>query len=153
VIKEDIYKQLNDARKEKDTSKLNLLGYIYGEIQKKEREGKTTIEFDDDKVIALLKAHIKKAKGNVELYAQSNETEKAAQEQSEIDILETFLPEQISEADLKVAVQAVIDSGVEPEMKNMGKIIGAVRAQFKAKGQEQAVDGKLLSDVVKASLA
>jgi len=64
------------------------------------------------------------------MYKQGNRVDLAEKEQAEIDVIATFLPKQLSESEMKEKIQAVINSTGATSIKDMGKVMGALKAQY-----------------------
>jgi uncharacterized protein YqeY len=104
-------------------------------------------ELNDEQVLAVIIRESKKRQEAAELYKNASETERADRELSEKAILDKYLPEQMDEDQLKGIVEAEIGELTEPSIRDMGKIIGAVRAQTGA-----AADGAVIARLVKEQL-
>lgn len=112
------------------------------------KEGKRESGLDDDAVARLLTKQVKQRRESIELYNQAGATDKAAVEQAEIDCIEKYLPEAMSEDDIKVLVDRVVASASEVSMQQMGQIIGQVKAQAGS-----AADGAVIARLVKERLS
>ncbi len=84
----------------------------------------------DDAILRLLQSMIKQRREAIQLYRDGNRTELAEKEQAEIDIIEQFLPEQMSEEDMAAAVQGVIDETGAGSIKEMGRVMGALKEKY-----------------------
>ncbi len=84
----------------------------------------------DDAILGLLQSMIKQRREAIQLYRDGNRTELAEKEQAEIDIIERFLPEQMSEEDMAAAVQGVIDETGAGSIKEMGRVMGALKEKY-----------------------
>jgi len=104
-------------------------------------------KIDDSVIQAVLGREAKKRQEAAELYAGASETERQQKELAEKAIIDSYLPEQMSESEVKAIVQEEVAKLGQPTLKDMGQIIGAVRD--KTKGQ---ADGALIARLVKESL-
>ena len=84
----------------------------------------------DDAILRLLQSMIKQRREAIQLYRDGNRTELAEKEQAEIDIIERFLPEQMSDEDMAAAVQGVIDETGAGSIKEMGRVMGALKEKY-----------------------
>ncbi len=84
----------------------------------------------DDAILRLLQSMIKQRREAIQLYRDGNRTELAEKEQAEIDIIERFLPEQMSDEDMAAAVQGVIDEAGAGSIKEMGRVMGALKEKY-----------------------
>lgn len=122
-----------------------MLRAVNGAIATEEKSGKTATEFDDAKVEALLAREVKKRRASAAEYLSVGAQERAQREAWEADFLAGYLPEQLSEDDVRTVVRDVLagNSGA-----NMGLIMKAAMAQLKGKA-----DGKLVKQIVSEELA
>ncbi len=103
-------------------------------------------ELSDDEIISVISTEAKKRKDAAAAFTKGGRSELANQEQKELAILEKYLPEQVTEEEIKKIVQEVIEQ-LTPEKRQMGLVMKTVMP--KLKGQ---ADGKIVSRIVKESL-
>jgi uncharacterized protein YqeY len=130
---------MKDAMKNKDEALLRGLRAIKAEIIKAKTEPGANGEISEDGEMKLLQKLVKQRKDSLAIYEQQNRSDLAAKESEEIAIIEKFLPAQMSEEDVKAAVQAIVTE--------LGKVMGV--ATKKLAGQ---ADGKVISAMAKAIL-
>ena len=82
----------------------------------------------DDDVLSMLRGMVKSRRESVELYQQGNRPELAAKEEAEIAVIEGFLPQQMSEADLTAAVEEAVEAAGAASVKDMGRVMAALKA-------------------------
>jgi len=140
-LKQQIQEDIKNALKQRETDKLSVLRLVMDSIIKKEKEIKK--ELTDDDVLKLLMSAVKKGKDSIAQFEQGNRQDLVAKEQRELDVLKTYLPEQMSEDEIKAIVQKVINSGAD----NMGEVMKQVMPQLQGRA-----DGKLVTDIVKQLL-
>ena len=141
TLKEKINADYISAFKAKNTIAKNLLSVIKGEIQTIEKNSGVE-NMSDEEVIKILKKTVKSLK-------ETNASFPSTQTAEELFIAESYLPKQMSEDEIRVAVDAIISSmRTTLTIKEMGKVMG----QFNAKYAGLA-DGKLVSQVVKEALS
>ena len=146
MIKEKLQKDVKDALKSGDRKKLMVLGMVLAAIKNKEIEKRT--ELTDEDVIGIISSEIKKRKDSVEQYEKGGRPELADGEKREVEMLMTYMPEQMSEEDVRNEVKKTIaETGIR-DMKEMGKLIGAVMVKVKGK-----TDGQVVSRIVKEELS
>lgn len=133
-LQKEINSDLITAMKAKDTTTLNVLRVLKGEIQRAEQSSNGKIELSDADIVKLVKKSIDGI----------NET---GGDQSEIVVLERYMPKQMSESEIVTLVTSLITTNGYNSPKDMGKIMGYFNQNHG--GQ---YDGKLLSEVVKNSL-
>ncbi len=102
----------------------------------------------DEDVLAMLRSMVKSRRESIDLYRQGNRPDLAAKETAEIEIIETFLPQQMDDASMQQAVaDAIAETGAQG-IKDMGKVMTALRARHAA-----ALDMSRAGPLVKARLA
>lgn len=116
---------------------------LYEEIASKKREA----GLSDAEIENVIAREVKKRKESASIYLENNRKEAADQELKEAAIMEEYLPEKISEAELIKKIDDKIKELEVSDIKGMGKVIGALKSELGS-----AVDGKLLSDKVKEKL-
>ncbi len=102
---------------------------------------------DEDETLSMLQSMIKQRRESIVMYEKGGRAELAEQEAVEIGIIQTFLPEQMDEAAVSAAVQEVISELSATSLKDMGKVMGAVKTQLAGKA-----DMGQVSAAVKAGL-
>ena len=150
MLREDINKALTDAMKAKDERKVSTLRMVNSSLKNADIEarGASKPQLDDAAVLALLQKMIKQRQESVELYKKGNRPELVKQEEEEIAIISGYLPKQMSDAEMGAAIDAAIKDTGAAGMKDMGKVIGALRGKYA--GQ---MDMAKASAAVKAKLA
>jgi uncharacterized protein YqeY len=102
----------------------------------------------DDDIIAMLRGMVKSRRESVELYTQGNRPELAAKEEAEIGVIESFLPRQMDETSMRRAVADAIAETGAASIKDMGKVMAALRAKHAAR-----LDMAKAGPMVKAGLS
>ncbi len=105
-------------------------------------------EIKEDDEVKLLQKLIKQRKDSLEIYEQQKRTDLAQKEQEEIQIIEKFLPKQLSADELKTVISKIITDLGASSPADMGKVMGVATKQLAGKA-----DGKTISSVVKELLA
>jgi hypothetical protein len=146
MIKDKLQQDVKDALKSGDSKKRMVLGMVLSAIKNKEIEKKG--ELSDDDVVAVISTEIKKRKDSVEQYEKGGRPELAEQEKKEAEMLMTYMPEQMSEEDIRNEVKKTITETGIKDIKEMGKLIGAVMVKVKGKA-----DGQVVSRLVKEELS
>ena len=146
TLKAQIYDDMKSAMKSGDKDRLKVVRLILAAI--KQIEVDTRTEMDDPTVLAVLNKMVKQRRDSVSQFQDGNRDDLAAIELAEIVVLEDYLPEQLSDAELDQMVdKAVADTGAET-IRDMGKVMGQVKAQAQGRADMAAVGAK-----VKARLA
>ena len=110
-------------------------------------QGKRDEGIDDAEVKKIIAREIKKRRESIKLYEENNRPELAEPEKEEIAVLEKYLPQMMSEADITTLVDSVIAGMGDVSMAQMGQVIGAVKAKA-----GNAADGALVARIVKEKL-
>ncbi len=139
---------MKDAMKAKAEGTLRGLRAIKAEIIKAKTEPGAGGIITAEGELKLLQKLVKQRKDSLEIYTQQNREDLAIKESEEITVIEQFLPKQLSEADLKVAIAAIITSVGATSAADMGKVMGVASKQLAGKA-----DGKTISAVVKDLLS
>ncbi|MBN9608078.1 MAG: GatB/YqeY domain-containing protein [Actinobacteria bacterium] len=152
-LKTRIRADLTTAMKARDTLTTGTLRMALAAITNAEVAGEVAKELTDLEVTAVITKEVKKRHESIEIYRSAGRDELADKESAEAEVLERYLPQQLSDDELAALVAGVVSSMTEPSgeapgMKQMGAVIKAV----KAKAGAQA-DGARVATAVKAALA
>ena len=149
MLRDDINSAVKDAMRAKDERKLSTLRMVNSTIKNADIEarGQSKPPLSDGDILGVLQKMIKQRQESVELYDKGGRAELAAQEREEIAIITTYLPKQMSDDDIKAAIAAVIAETNAAGIKDMGKVIAALKLKFA--GQ---MDFAKASGMVKATL-
>ena len=142
---EQMKKDNLNARKEKDTTTSNLLSVLIAEIEKGAKDDGNR-EVNNKDILAALKKFSKGAKESITALEKAGRD--TSQVKQEIEILERYLPKQMSETELRKAIATIVEVLTEKSPKMMGKIM----AELKAK-HEGSYDGKMASQIAKEFLS
>jgi uncharacterized protein len=150
MLRDDINNAVKEAMKAKEERRLGTLRMVNSTIKNADiaarGEGKPPLS--DADLLAVLQKMIKQRQEAVELYDKGGRAELAAQEREEIAIISAYLPKQMSDDEVKAAISAIITETGAAGIKDMGKVIGALKAKYT--GQ---MDFAKASSLVKAALA
>jgi uncharacterized protein YqeY len=146
-LEEQVMAEMKDAMKNKNEAALRGLRAIKAEIIKAKTEPGAGGAITADGEIKLLQKMIKQRRDSLEIYQQQNRTDLAQKEQEEMDIIEKFLPAQMSEVELKLALQEMIAELGANSPADMGRVMGAATKKLAGRA-----DGKAISVAVKALL-
>jgi uncharacterized protein YqeY len=143
--------QLKQAIHAKDEIAVSTLRLIIAAMKDRDiaARGKGNWEgISDDEILAMLQSMIKQRHESIRMYEAAGRKELAEREASEIRIIETFLPAQLSEDEINAAIEAAVTEVSATGIKDMGKVIGALKAKYT--GQ---MDFSKVSQIVKTRLA
>ena len=133
MIREQLKNALIEALKSKNEKRTATIRLINAAIKDKDIEARpkgVLNGIDDQAVFALLQSMVKQRKESIALYMQGNRQDLVESEQAEIDIISEFLPKQMSEEEVKAAIQAVISEVQAASVKDMGKVMGALKTKY-----------------------
>ena len=149
MLREAINNAVKDAMKAKEERKLSTLRMVNSTIKNADIEarGLGKPPLSDGDLLAVLQKMIKQRQEAVELYDKGGRPELATQEREEIAVISAYLPKQMSDDDVKTAIASAISETGAAGMKDMGKVIAALRAKYA--GQ---MDFGKASGLVKAAL-
>jgi len=147
-LEQKIMGDLKTAMLAKDEKALRSLRAIKAAILLAKTSEGAGGELKEDDEIKLLQKLVKQRKDSLEIFQQQNRTDLAQKEQEEIEIIEKFLPKQLSADDLKSEVSAIISEVGASSPADMGKVMGAATKKLAGKA-----DGKTISALVKELLS
>ncbi len=146
-LKADILDHIKVAMKAKDSKKLEVLRFVNAEIKNKEIQMRPN-EISEDDVMQVLKKYLKQRKEAAAQFAEAGRQDLVDKEAYEASVIEAYLPEMLTEDQLKPIVEEVVKATGASSMKDMG----AVMKEVLEKAGAQA-DGKMVSTLVRAALA
>ncbi len=138
-ILQQIDTDFQQARKDQNQDALSTLRLILAAL--KYERIKKMVDLTEDDVIKILKTETKKRKESIVEYEKGNRQDLVAKEQTEIKIIDKYLPAQLSEDEIKVKVRAILSSLEDKD--NAGKVMGKVMAEMKGQA-----DGTLVRKIV-----
>lgn len=148
ALEQNVNEQLKQAMLAKDEKRLRGLRAIKAAIIIAKTAEGAGGQVSADEEIKMLQKLVKQRKDSLEIYQQQNRADLAQKEQEEIEVIEAFLPKQLSEDELKEALTKIIADTGASSPADMGKVMGAATKQLAGKA-----DGKTISAMVKALLA
>jgi uncharacterized protein YqeY len=146
-LKEKIIADMTAAMKAKDAARTSTLRMVKAAIMNREKEGGDALT--DDDVMKLLRSQVKQRRDSVDQYRAAGRQELVDKEQAEIGIIESYLPQAASEAEIQQAVDAAVAQTGAASMKDMGAVMKAAMASLADKN----ADGRAVSEAVKKKLA
>lgn len=133
MIREKITESLKEAMKAKNEAATMTIRMINAGIKQKDIDvarPRGDQQISDDEILALLQGLIKSRRESVALYQQGNRQDLVEKENNEIAIIEGFLPKQLSDDEVKAAVKNLIASTGAAGIKDMGKVMAAIKTQY-----------------------
>jgi uncharacterized protein len=148
AIREELTSELKAAMKGGDKRRVETIRLVNAALKDRDIEargqGKT---LSDDDILALMQKLIKSRQESVEIYDKAGRVDLATQEREEIAVIQSFLPQPLSEAETEAAITAAIAETGASSIKDMGKVVGVLRANYAGR-----MDIAKASAVVKAKL-
>lgn len=145
TLKSRINDEMKAAMRARDKPRLGAIRLIQAEIKRIEVDER--IEVDDERLLVVLDKMCKQRRDSITQYEQAGRTELADQEKLEIDVIQEFLPKQLTDDELNALIDEAISASGAESMKDMGKVMG----QLKPKVQGRA-DMGAVSKLIKARL-
>ncbi|MEY4280121.1 MAG: hypothetical protein RL313_384 [Actinomycetota bacterium] len=147
-LKEKLQSDLTEAIRGRDELTSGTIRMVLTAITNEEVSGKEARTLSDAEIITVLSREGKKRREASEAFEAAGRADKAALEKSEGEVIAKYLPEQLSEDDVKKMIAAAIASTGAAGPADMGKVMGVLKAQVAGKA-----DGGMVSGLVKAALA
>jgi len=142
-LKKRITDDMKLAMKAKDKQALKAVRMIFGAIKQKEVDDR--IQLDDAQVMAVIQKMVKQRKDSISQFSDAGRTDLVEVEEAELVIINSYMPEQLSDEEVAVAVEkAITDSGAD-SMKDMGKLMGMLKGQLDGKADMGQVS-RLIKD-------
>lgn len=138
---------IKQAMKDKNEARKRTLRAVKAQLLLIQTSGNAG-EMDEAQEIKLIQKMVKERQDSYEVYNEQGREDLASKEKEELDILKEFLPQQLSEAELTVRIQAIIEQTGASSMRDMGKVMGMVNKALAGKA-----DGKTISTIVKNQLS
>ena len=146
TLKERITEDMKAAMRASDKERLSTIRMVQAAI--KQREVDERIVLDDAQVIAVLEKMVKQRRESVAAFEQGGRPDLADKEKAEIALLQIYLPAQLSDAEVDALIREAIAATGASSVKDMGKVMGAVKAKAAGRADMGAVSAR-----IKAALA
>ena len=144
-VSERIDEEIKSAMRAKDQVKMDTLRMVKSDFKNAEIDKKA--ELTDEERFAIIQKSIKKRGDAIEMFKTGGRQDLVDKETREAEILKTFLPAQIGEAEIQALVKEAIAASGASSKKDMGKVMGALMPKVKGKA-----DGRLVQQIVSALL-
>jgi uncharacterized protein len=148
MLRDDINAALRDAMKAKDQPRVATLRLINAAIQSAEIDLRDGNKLSEDALLGVLQKMIKQRQESLDIYEKAGRAELAAKERAEMEIISAYLPKQMSDDEAKAAIAAVVKEVNAQSVKDMGKVMAALKERFAGK-----MDFGKASGTVKALLS
>ncbi|PCI41130.1 MAG: glutamyl-tRNA amidotransferase [Rhodospirillaceae bacterium] len=150
MLRDQITETMKNAMRAKDTIPLATLRLILAAMKDRDiaaRSKGNTVGITDDEILSMMQSMIKQRRDSIEMYEKGGRPELAEREALEITVIESFLPTQMGEGEVKAAVDAIMTELEATSMKDMGRVMAALKERFAG-----SMDFGKASGVVKAKI-
>jgi uncharacterized protein YqeY len=132
MLRERFTTEMKEAMKAGDKGRLGAIRLIQAALKDKDIEarGNGKEPLSDEEILALLQKMVKQRQESITMYEQGGREELAQQERDEVEVISSYLPKQMDEAETKAAIEAAIAETGAASMKDMGKVVGVLRAKY-----------------------
>ena len=132
MLREELQKALKESMLNKDTDTVSAVRLIIAGMKEKDVDarGKGLKEASDADLMSMMQSMIKQRNDSIKMYVDGKREDLAAKERKEISIIERFLPKQMSDAEIETAIRGVIAETGAASMKDMGKVMGTLKAKY-----------------------
>ena len=141
TLKERINEDMKAAMRASDKERLSTIRMTQAAIKQREVDERTTL--DDAQVIAVIEKMVKQRRESVAQFEQGGRADLAEKEEREITVLQGYLPEPLSETELDAIIREAIAQSGASSMKDMGKVMAAVKAQAAGRADMGAVSARI----------
>ena len=145
-LKQQITNDMKLAMKAKDKPALKAVRMILGAIKQKEIDDR--IELNDTQVLVVIQKMVKQRKDSISQFSDAGRIDLVEVEESELAIINNYMPKQLTEDEVDAAVTKVIEDSGADSMKDMGKLMGILKNQIDGKA-----DMGLVSQLIKSKLS
>ena len=145
-LKEQLTEDMKTAMKAKEEGKqrLAVIRMVRSAIRQQEIDGNGKQALDDEGVIAIISKEVKMRKDSLEEFKQGDRQDLVAQTEAEIAVLMPYLPQQLSEEEIRTFVKEAVEKSGASSQKDMGKVMGLLMPKVKGRA-----DGKLVNSIVR----
>ena len=141
ALKDTLQQDMKTAMRGGDKPKLAVVRLILAAI--KQREVDERIELDDAQVTVVLDKMSKQRRDSLEQYENAGREDLAAQERFELEIIQTYLPKQLDDAEIDTLIGAAIEATGAASIKDMGKVMSQLKSKLQGRADMGAVSGKI----------
>ena len=142
-LKERIQSDMKDAMRGGDKARLGVIRLILAAV--KQREVDERIELDDTQLLAVLDKMTKQRRESIDQFTKAGRTDLADQETFELGVIQTYLPQPLTEAEIDTLIDAAVKNTGAASVKDMGKVMGILKPQLQGRADIGAVSGRIKS--------
>ncbi|WP_438952104.1 GatB/YqeY domain-containing protein [Porticoccus sp.] len=141
TLKNRITEAMKGAMRAKAKEQLGAIRLILSELKRIEVDER--IELDDARVLAVLDKMVKQRRDSIDQYENANRPELAEKEQAEIEVIQSFLPAPLSDAELASMITAAMEESGADSMRDMGKVMAILKPLIQGRADVGAVSGQV----------
>ena len=141
ALKTSLQDAMKSAMKSGDKQRLGAIRLMLAAL--KQIEVDERIELDDTRVINILDKMLKQRRESISMYDKAGRDDLSSIEHAEIDVIQTFLPQALSESEIETIINEAISKTGAESIKDMGKVMGIVRPQVVGRGDVGMISGKI----------
>jgi uncharacterized protein YqeY len=141
TLKERITEDMKTAMRAGEKERLGTIRMLQAAIKQREVDERVTL--DDAQVLAVIEKMVKQRKESIVQFEQGGRADLAAKEKSEIELLQGYLPAQLSEAEVDALIREAIATTGAASIKDMGKVMGVVKAKAAGRADMGAVSARI----------
>jgi uncharacterized protein YqeY len=140
-LSDQVRADLTESMKARSVERTSVLRMLQSSIKNEQIEVKH--DLSDEETMVVIRKAVKQRQDSIEQYTKGNRPDLAAKEQSELDILKTYLPPELSDEELETGVREIVAATGAQSKKDMGKVMKEATAKFKGRA-----DGKKIQEIV-----
>ena len=140
-LKEKIIADMQDAMRSKESEKLNAIRLLQSSIKQKEVDDR--VDIDDESILSIIEKMLKQRRDSIEAFKKANRNDLVDKEEFEVKILQTYMPEPLSAEEVEKEIDEVIKSTNAKSMKDMGSVMGLVKAKVSGRANMAEVSKKI----------
>jgi len=150
MIKDQLQKDLKEAMKAKDAVRLRTVRSLRAAIMSKEIDMRSggSAEIPDSEALAVIQKQAKQRRDSIEQFEAAGRDDLKQIEVEELAVIESYLPKQLSEDEIRSAVETIVSETAAEGMKDMGRVMGAAMGKLRGKA-----DGKMVQQIVRGVLS
>ncbi|MCK5002531.1 MAG: GatB/YqeY domain-containing protein [Gammaproteobacteria bacterium] len=141
ALKTSLQDAMKAAMKAGDKPRLGVIRLILSALKQVEVDER--VELDDTRVIGILDKMVKQRRESIGMFDKAGRDDLTKIEQAEIDVIQTFLPQALSEEEVEAIIKDAISKTGAESIKDMGKVMGIVRPQVVGRGDVGAISGQI----------
>ena len=145
TLQEEISAALKDAMRARDEAKLSSLRLVLTSIKNREKEVRRSLE--DQEVVTVISTQIKQRREAIEQYRKAGREDLAQAEENELQVLQAYMPQQLTESELEMALEEIVAEVGAVSMKDMGKVMKIAVAKLVGRA-----DGGVINAMVRTKL-